>query len=250
MMRKQRRLIAALCLLLTLPLHGYAEQALLPEHLNVRILHPTPTPAPTPVPEPEPTPETPPPTPVPEEGDYRFLGHLTQSVELDMADYYLGEMREAAITGRVSAGRAAEQSRSAALRTGGEGVEIRFDDLYLLARVIDAMAGSDWLTDDFRMCVGEVVLNRVASPEFPDTLEGVVYQRGQYTVVNTAHFASLVPRWECVDCALRLLQGERHMVAAVVYQADCLQGELFTMFPDRQLGSTYFCLSDRLELYS
>ena len=250
MMRKQRRLIAALCLLLTLPLHGYAEQALLPEHLNVRILHPTPTPAPTPVPEPEPTPETPPPTPVPEEGDYRFLGHLTQSVELDMADYYLGEMREAAITGRVSAGRAAEQSRSAALRAGGEGVEIRFDDLYLLARVIDAMAGSDWLTDDFRMCVGEVVLNRVASPEFPNTIRDVVYQRGQYAVVNTAHFAALTPRRECVDCALRLLQGERHMVAAVVYQADYLQGELFTMFPDRQLGSTYFCLSDRLELYS
>ena len=36
---------------------------------------------------------------------------------------------------------------------------------------------------------------------------------------------------------------------AVVYQADYLQGELFTMFPDRQLGSTYFCLSSRLDLY-
>ena len=40
------------------------------------------------------------------------------------------------------------------------------------------------------------------------------------------------------------------MVPAVVYQADYLQGELFTMYPDRQLGSTYFCLSDHLELYS
>ena len=40
MMRKRRRLIAALCLLLTLPLHGYAEQELLPEHMNIRILHP------------------------------------------------------------------------------------------------------------------------------------------------------------------------------------------------------------------
>ena len=111
------------------------------------------------------------------------------------------------------------------------------------------MAGSDWLTDDFRMCVGEVVLNRVASPEFPDTLYDVVYQRGQYTVVNTARFSTIVPRRECVDCALRLLLGERHMVPAVVYQADYLQGELFTMFPDRQLGSTYFCLSSRLDLY-
>ena len=90
----------------------------------------------------------------------------------------------------------------------------------------------------------------MASPEFPDTLYGVVYQRGQYTVVNSARFSALVPRQECVDCALRLLLGERHMVPAVVYQADYLQGELFTMFPDRQLGSTYFCLSEHLELYA
>ena len=246
MMRKRRRLIAALCLLLTLPLHGYAEQELLPAHMNVRTLYPreeasaeTPAP-PQDSPAPSPTPAPPP----PEEGDFVLLGHRSRSVPLDMAGYYLEEMREAAVRGSMSAGRAAEQSRNAALAAGGMGTAVSFDDLYLLARVIDAMAGSDWLTDDFRMCVGEVVLNRVASPEFPNTIRDVVYQRGQYAVVNTA------PRWECVDCALRLLQGERHMVAAVVYQADYLQGELFTMFPDRQLGSTYFCLSDRLELYS
>ena len=252
MMRNRRRMIAALCLLLTLPLHGYAERERLPEQLNVRVLHPR-EPEPEPVETPEPTPDEPPPTPVPtpqEEGDFAFLGHLTRSVPVDMAAYYLEEMREAAVAGNVGAGRAAEASRNAALAAGGVGTPLAFDELYLLARVIDAMAGSDWLTDDFRMCVGEVVLNRVASPEFPNTLRDVVYQRGQYTVVNTAHFAALVPRWECVDCALRLLQGERHMVAAVVYQADYLQGELFTMFPDRQLGSTYFCLSEHLELYT
>ena len=252
MMRKRRRLIAALCLLLTLPLHGYAEQELLPEHMNVRVLYPREeAPAETPAPSegspiPSPTPAPPP----PEEGDFVLLGHRSRSVPLDMAGYYLEEMREAAVSGSMEAGRAAEQSRNAALEAGGMGTAVSFDDLYLLARVIDAMAGSDWLTDDFRMCVGEVVLNRVASPEFPNTIRDVVYQRGQYAVVNTAHFAALTPRRECVDCALRLLQGERHMVAAVVYQADYLQGELFTMFPDRQLGSTYFCLSDRLELYS
>ena len=249
MMRKRRRLIAALCLLLTLPLHGYAEQELLPAHMNVRTLYPKEeAPAETPAP-PEDSPAPSPTPPPPEEGDFILLGHRSRSVPLDMAGYYLEEMREAAVSGNMGAGRAAEQSRNAALQAGGMGKAVSFDDLYLLARVIDAMAGSDWLTDDFRMCVGEVVLNRVASPEFPDTLHDVVYQRGQYTVVNTARFSTIVPRRECVDCALRLLLGERHMVPAVVYQADYLQGELFTMFPDRQLGSTYFCLSSRLDLY-
>ena len=250
MMRKRRAaLIAAVCLVWSFSLHGFAETALLPEKLNVRVLHPpeaTPEPPPTPEPTIAPTPV---PTPPPEEGDYVFLGHKTWKISLDLAGYYLLEMREAAKRADITAGRAAEEARSAALQAGGEGTPVSFDDLLLLSRVLDAMAGSDWLTDDFRMCVGEVVLNRVASPEFPDTLYGVVYQRGQYTVVNTARFSTIVPRQECVDCALRLLLGERHMVPAVVYQADYLQGELFTMFPDRQLGATYFCLSSHLELY-
>ena len=247
--RAQRLLVALLCLLLTMPLHGFAEQSLLPAHMHVRILHP-PEPTPEPTPEPKPTPEpTPAPTPVPEEGDFAFLGHRTKSTVLDMAGYYLGEMCEAAVDGDIRAGQAAETARNAAIQAGGTGAPVSFAELWLLSRVIDAMAGSDWLTDDFRMCVGEVVLNRVASPEFPDTLYDVVYQKGQYAVVNTARFASLVPRRECVEVALRLLLGERHMVPAVVYQADCVQGELFTMFSDRQLGSTYFCLSRHLELY-
>jgi hypothetical protein len=219
--------------------------------MNVRVLHPPTETAEPEVTEPEPAPSpTPVPTPPPEEGDYAFLGHLTWKTTVDMAGYYLGEMTEAAVAGDVRAGREAEKARSAALEAGGSGAPVSFDDLWLLSRVIDGMAGSDWLTDDFRMCVGEVVLNRVASPEFPNTIRDVVYQRGQYTVVNTARFASQIPRRECVEAALRLLLGERHMVPAVVYQADYLQGELFTMFPDRQLGSTYFCLSDHLELYS
>ena len=250
MMRKQKAvLIAAVCLLWSFSLHGFAETDLLPATMNVRVLHPpeaTPEPSPTPEPTISPTPV---PTRPPEEGNYVFLGHRTRKTSVDMAAYYLLEMRDAAERADTTAGRMAESARSAALEAGGEGTPISFDDLLLLSRVLDAMAGSDWLTDDFRMCVGEVVLNRVASPEFPDTLYDVVYQRGQYTVVNTARFSTIVPCRECVDCALRLLLGERHMVPAVVYQADYLQGELFTMFPDRQLGTTYFCLSSRLDLY-
>ncbi len=196
-----------------------------------------PTPTPTPLPPPEP------------DALDALLGQNPIDYEVDLAAYYLGEMTAAAATGDVKTGRAAEASRAAALDAGGKGAPISFDDLYLLARIIDSSAGSDWLTDEFRMCVGEVVLNRVASPEFPDTIQGVVYQKGQYSVVNTARFASLAPRVECVDAALRLLQGERHMVPGVVYQADYLQGELFSVYFDRRLGNTYFCLSENLDLY-
>ena len=191
--------------------------------------------------------ETPPPAP-PDRLDL-LLEANPIAYQVDLAAYYLEEMCAAAAAGNVKAGLAAEENRAAALDAGSPGAPIAFDDLYLLARIIDSAAGSDWLTDEFRMCVGEVVLNRVASPEFPDTIRGVVYQRGQYSVVANPRFDTLAPREECVDAALRLLQGERHMVPGVVYQADFVQGELFSVYFDYRLGNTYFCLSENLDLY-
>ena len=179
----------------------------------------------------------------------RLLEDNTVGYAVDLAAYYLGEMVEAAVAGDVEAGRSAEESRDNALAAGGIGEEIAFDDLYLLARVIASEAGSDWLTDEYRMCTGEVVLNRVDSPEFPDSIHDVVYQKGQYAAVSSPRFASMRPPAVCVDAALRLLQGERHMVPGVVFQADYIQGELFSVYNDRRLGNTYFCLSGNLELY-
>ena len=174
------------------------------------------------------------------------------SYEADLAAYYLNEMTEAAAAGDVEAGRSAEEKRNAVIDASAaepDPGKISFDDLYLLSKVICYEAGSDWLTDEFRICVGEVIMNRVASPEYPDSIHDVIYQKGQYSCVNTARFAGLVPTEECVDAALRLLCGERRMVPSVVFQSNDLQGEPFTMYTDRRLGTTYFCLSENQELY-
>ena len=170
--------------------------------------------------------------------------------EVDMAAYYLGDLLAAAASGDVQAGREAEENRNAAIRAQSIRADaISFDDLSLLARVIFSEAGSYWLSEEFRLCVGEVVLNRVASPEFPDSIHDVVYQKGQYSVVNTPGFESLAPGEDCVDIALRLLRGERRMVPSVVFQSDYVQGELFAVYSDLRLGTTYFCVSDNIDLY-
>ena len=174
------------------------------------------------------------------------------SYEADLAAYYLNEMTEAAAAGDVEAGRSAEEKRNAVIDASAaepDPGKISFDDLYLLSKVICYEAGSEWLTDEFRICVGEVIMNRVASPEYPDSIHDVIYQKGQYACVNSARFAGLVPTKECIDAALRLLCGERRMVPSVVFQSNDLQGEPFTMYTDRRLGTTYFCLSENQELY-
>lgn len=181
---------------------------------------------------------------------YDLLEKSDICYEADLESYYLEEMRTAAIGGKVKEGQAASENRNSVIDSkGSDGVKIDFDELYLLSRLIAAEAGSDWLTDEFRFCFGEVVMNRVASPEFPDTLCAVAYQKGQYASVTSASFAYLVPPENCVDIALRLLQGERMMAESVVFCSGCIQGEIFSVYDDWRLGMIYFCVSNNLDLY-
>ena len=49
-------------------------------------------------------------------------------------------------------------------------------ELEMLACVIYQEAGSNWCSDDMQLAVGNVVLDRVASPDWPDTVEEVLTQ--------------------------------------------------------------------------
>lgn len=128
---------------------------------------------------------------------------------------------------------------------------IAYDDLVLLAQVIHTEAGSAWLPDEWRLAVGEVVLNRVASPEFPDTLEEVVFQPGQYSAADRDWFASLIPFRSCLEAALRLLRGDRVLNdPGVVFQSGGKQGGGVALeLTDSVYGSVYFCYTSRPELY-
>lgn len=55
-------------------------------------------------------------------------------------------------------------------------------DVELLAMVIYQEAGSDYICDDCRRRVADVVLNRVNDDRFPNTIEAVLTQKDQYGV--------------------------------------------------------------------
>ena len=120
------------------------------------------------------------------------------------ADY--GEsMIECALSGDRERGRLYERLRNAKIDALGlDAPYIAYDDLVLLAQVIHTEAGSAWLPDEWRLAVGEVVLNRVASPEFPDTLEEVVFQPGSIRrrpgLVRGAHPVPELPRGRAFGC--------------------------------------------------
>lgn len=58
----------------------------------------------------------------------------------------------------------------------------KLEDIHLLARVIHAEArGENYVG---KVAVGAVVINRIKSPDFPNTLEEVVFQKRAFTCVN------------------------------------------------------------------
>ena len=60
------------------------------------------------------------------------------------------------------------------------------NNVYLLARIISAEArGEPYIG---QVAVGAVVLNRIEHPSFPDTLSGVIYQKGAFSAVTDGQF--------------------------------------------------------------
>lgn len=182
-----------------------------------------------------------------------FLRNFEEYTGFDMTTDYAALMQSCAVAGDVDEGRAAAEKRNlkiAALHLGES--QIDFDDLYLLAKVITCEAGSYWLDMEWKMKVGEVVVNRVNSPEFPNSYREVIYQPGQYPYAGGWYFENLTP-WEAsVEAAMRLLSGERLLNdPSVVFQNNTKQGSgVHTALYDSTYGYTYLCYSNYPELYT
>ena len=80
-------------------------------------------------------------------------------------------------------------------------------DLYWLSRIINAEARGESLTG--KIAVGSVVMNRIASPAFPDTIYDVIFDK-QYGIQFTPAYSGAIyntPSEECVIAAKIVLDG-------------------------------------------
>lgn len=119
-------------------------------------------------------------------------------------------------------------------------------DLEYLAIVIYQEAGGDNFSNDTRLKVGTVVMNRVADPRFPDDLHGVLTQERQYGLL---HWTGVVwasraknPGEEhavkrAYECAEQILMGYRSFGEDVVWQAEFPQGSEIVAYQE----GMYFC---------
>ena len=77
-------------------------------------------------------------------------------------------------------------------------------DLYLLAKCIYAEARGESYTG--QVAVGAVILNRVASSKFPNTISGVIYQKNAFTAVSDGQI-NLEPDKTAMNAASDAMNG-------------------------------------------
>lgn len=96
--------------------------------------------------------------------------------------------------------------------TGGSGGDGSYQgnasDTSLLAALIQCEAGGE--SYEGKLAVGSVVMNRVRSSHFPNTVAGVIYQGGQFSPVASGRFATVLAKGasqSCVQAAAEVLGG-------------------------------------------
>ena len=87
-------------------------------------------------------------------------------------------------------------------------------DITLLAKLIAAEARGESYTG--QVAVGAVVLNRVSHPSFPDTIAGVIYQKGAFSCINDSNW-SVSPNATSMKAAQDCINGWDPSGGAVYY---------------------------------
>lgn len=93
-----------------------------------------------------------------------------------------------------------ELSRKAASSATRDLSDITFNstDLDMMAAIIECEAGGESYTG--KVAVGAVVMNRVRSSLFPNTVAGVIYQKKQFSPVGSGRFAIVLARGANASC--------------------------------------------------
>ena len=114
-------------------------------------------------------------------------------------------------------------------------MEHQREEINLLAEVI---YWENWHTDKEHLAAyytGAVVMNRVNSKAWPDTVKGVLYQRGQYSTTKYFYTKEIPP--ECYEMARDIYKnGTPEVPENVIFQAMRPLGKTW-----KKVNTDYFC---------
>lgn len=115
---------------------------------------------------------------------------------------------------------AAAQAQAEAQAAAQTAASVSQGDLDLMAAIIECEAGGE--PYEGKIGVGAVVMNRVRSSQFPNTISEVIYQSGQFSPVASGKLASVLSRGarqDCYDAARDVFAGANTVGECLFFHA-------------------------------
>ncbi len=108
--------------------------------------------------------------------------------------------------------------------TESSAAEVSSSDLDLLAALIYCEAGNQPM--EGKIAVGQVVMNRVASSSFANSIHDVIYESGQFTPAYSGQLAGVIGSApsDCYDAALAAMNGEGTVGGALYFNTGSGKG--------------------------
>ena len=114
------------------------------------------------------------------------VGITIEEEQAQIAAQKEAERKAAEEKAAKEAAKAAKESKKTET-TQGEAVSAGADDLTLLAAIIECEAGGE--SYECQLAVGAAVINRVKSGSYPNSISGVIYQKGQFGPASSGKLA-------------------------------------------------------------
>jgi len=142
---------------------------------------------------------------------------------LSMEEIYAEQAAQRAAAQQAAAEQAAAQQAASETVTASTGtaVSASADDVTLLAALIQCEAGGECY--DGQLAVGAVVMNRVKSGSFPNSISGVIYQSGQFTPASSGKLSRVLSSGSisssCYQAAQAAINGADNTGGAKYFHA-------------------------------
>ena len=130
-------------------------------------------------------------------------------------------------------------------RLAAAAVPMTPEDYQVLLHIVQAEAGI--CDSKGKILVANVILNRVRSDEFPDTVTEVVYQRSQFSPVANGSINTCKVTQETINCVERAIRGEDYSEGALYFMNRRGSSSRNTGWFDSHL--TYLFSHDRHEFF-
>lgn len=126
------------------------------------------------------------------------------------------------------------------------------DDFEWLVKTVQQEAGCEDCTDEHQKLVCAVILNRMRSGNYPDTIQGVISQKNAYGCYNTWDWYNDYIEDRVYKNVLSVINGEFYYPDNIVYQASFPQKDyedsdyrIYKKFYTPSTGiTTYFCMGE------